>query len=189
MKNIILASASNARRKILDDLGITYTAIPSNIDESKIQDPDPKKLVQLLSNAKATEVAKSRKGIVIGADSLIFFNRRIIGKPSSIEEAESLLREFSGNSQILYTGVTILDTSSGKTKTFAEETKIYFRKITEDEILAYAKDSSILNHAGGYNIAGKAMKFIRSIEGDYFNFVGLPICRIAEELKEFDINL
>ncbi len=189
MKTIILASSSPRRKEILEKTGLPFIIDPSNSDEDMTQNLEPKDLAKALSLAKAKDVAKRHKNaIVIGADSIITLNGKVLGKPHTEERAIEMLTELSGSIHSAITGYTIIDTDSGKIVSDAVETKIYFRKLTQDEIKNYVATGKPLDKAGAYAIQGKGALFVEKIEGDYYNIMGLPLSAVVEKLKEFKLQ-
>jgi len=189
MKTIIIASSSPRRKEILEKTGLPFIIDPSNSDEDMTQNLEPKDLAKALSLAKAKDVAKRHKNaIVIGADSIITLNGKVLGKPHTEERAIEMLTELSGSIHSAITGYTIIDTDSGKIVSDAVETKIYFRKLTQDEIKNYVATGKPLDKAGAYAIQGKGALFVEKIEGDYYNIMGLPLSAVVEKLKEFKLQ-
>lgn len=194
MIKYILASASPRRKELLSHLGISYEVIPSGCEEV-ITSSEPAQIVEELSRQKALDVAKQAEGrkdaaltAVIGADTVVAYNGRILGKPKDEAQAAEMLSMLSGNTHHVYTGVT-LAVLSGKEKehkliTFHECTKVTFGVMSKEEIQEYIQTGEPMDKAGAYGIQGRCAKFIRAIEGDYFNVVGLPLCRLYENMKE-----
>jgi len=178
-----------SRKEILEKTGLPFIIDPSNSDEDMTQNLEPKDLAKALSLAKAKDVAKRHKNaIVIGADSIITLNGKVLGKPHTEERAIEMLTELSGSIHSAITGYTIIDTDSGKIVSDAVETKIYFRKLTQDEIKNYVATGKPLDKAGAYAIQGKGALFVEKIEGDYYNIMGLPLSAVVEKLKEFKLQ-
>lgn len=191
MKNIILASASPRRRELLERAGIPFTVCPSQ-GEEQITVSDPAEVVEELSEQKAREVFLKTEGdiLVIGADTVVAVNGKILGKPKDQEEAKQMLRSIQGDSHEVYTGVTLLDREEGqeRQRTFHVMTKVVFYPMSEEEIQRYVDTKEPLDKAGAYGIQGKAGIFVKEIRGDYNNVVGLPVARLYQELKEMGIN-
>lgn len=191
MKNIILASASPRRRELLERAGISFNVCPSQ-GEEQITVSDPAEVVEELSEQKAREVFLKTEGdiLVIGADTVVAVNGKILGKPKDQEEARQMLRSIQGGSHEVYTGVTLLDREEGqeRQRTFHVMTKVVFYPMSEEEIQRYVDTKEPLDKAGAYGIQGKAGIFVKEIRGDYNNVVGLPVARLYQELKEMGIN-
>lgn len=140
MKNIILASSSPRRKKLLEKTGLKFTVVHSNFKEKLDQNIEPHKLVKSLSLGKAVEVAeRSKNAIVISGDTVIVFNGETIGKPKNSEDAKKTLNRMSGKTHLAITGFAIIDTDTNKTVSKSTETKVYFRKLTQEEIDSYVK--------------------------------------------------
>ena len=191
MKNIILASASPRRRELLERAGIPFTVCPGQ-GEEQITVSDPAEVVEELSEQKAREVFLKTEGdiLVIGADTVVAVNGKILGKPKAQEEARQMLRSIQGGSHEVYTGVTLLDREEGqeRQRTFHVMTKVVFYPMSEEEIQRYVDTKEPLDKAGAYGIQGKAGIFVKEIRGDYNNVVGLPGARLYQELKEMGIT-
>jgi septum formation protein len=197
MKNIILASESSDRKKILSRARIPFTAISSNVDESVLKEriKDPIKLVQKLAKAKVLNVKKGLTGkekecYLIGADTIVEFQGKIIGKAINREEAFKTLKKLSGNTHNLITGLAI--TKSGEEKTFTDydKTKVSFLSLSESEIWNYIDTGEWKGRAGAYSIQDRASLFIKSIKGSPSNVIGLPLHKVFQIFKlKFSINL
>lgn len=181
-KRIILASQSPRRLDLLRQIGIEPVVDPSTLPES-VETEDPAELVQSLSVQKAVDVASRHapEDIVIGADTVVSVDGRILGKPHSHEEAAAMIRLLAGRTHQVYTGVTLV--SSGRLSVFCERTDVHVAQMSEDEIRDYAYSSEPMDKAGAYGIQGGFARFISRIEGDYANVVGLPVARLYQELK------
>ncbi|MCX6723436.1 MAG: Maf family protein [Candidatus Staskawiczbacteria bacterium] len=190
MKKIILASASDRRKHILEQVGLEFEVDPSSYEEDMSLEMEPRKLAEFLSLEKAKDVAKKHKNaIIISGDTFCVFNNKIIGKPYTTEKAKETLRDFSGKSHTVVTGFSIIDTESGKQISKSIETKVYFKNLSEEEIDAYIATGEPLEKAGAYGIQHRGALFVEKIEGDFYNIVGMPILPISEELKNFGINI
>ncbi len=185
MNRIILASASPRRKEILELIGLQYVVHPSGCEE-KITETDPEKMVMELSHQKAADVAAlSEPGdIVIGADTVVALDGKILGKPKSREHAFSMLKSMAGRTHRVYTGVTILQT--GKECTFSECTEVRIAPMTDSEIESYLDCGEYRDKAGSYGIQGRFAPYITGINGDYYNVMGLPAASLYRHLKEFD---
>lgn len=184
---LVLASQSPRRRELLSRVGIKFRAVPSTVEE-RITKTAPDEVVRELSLQKAEDVAAGEPaGVwVLGADTVVALDGKIMGKPSDAEEAKAMLRQLSGRSHSVYTGVTLYRRMDGKTtaETFSEETKVAFYPMTEEEIDRYVDSGDPMDKAGAYGIQGPAAAFIRCIEGDYNNVVGLPVAAVYQRWKE-----
>jgi len=188
MKKIILASASPRRKEILEITGLKFSVCVSDYEEDLSLKLPPRDLARFLSRKKAETIAhKYKNAIIIAADTVIVFKNRILGKPHRDKEAGKMLRLLNGRSHSVITGFTILDTGSGKKLSRSVETKVYFKRLSMEEIRAYVRSKEPLDKAGAYAIQGLGAVFIERIEGDFFNVVGLPLCALTESLKEFGV--
>jgi septum formation protein len=187
---IILASTSPRRLELLRGLGLKVKVVGSRVKESKFSIKNPEKLAKTLALTKAQEVARRTKdGLVIGADTIVVLKGKILGKPKDSKGAKSMLRELSGKTHEVLTGLAVIDASSGKTIVDFVGTKVKFRKLTDEEITNYVTTDRPFDKAGAYAIQEKAGLFVEKIDGCYFNVVGLPLARLAEILKEFNVTL
>ena len=183
---IILASASPRRREILTMLGVKdMRIIPAVGDELVPENVPPEEIVRALALAKAREVAPLAREdeAVIAADTIVYHKGRIFGKPHSRREAEDMLRELSGDTHSVFTGIAVIKNDRELCR--AEETKVSFRPLSEDEISAYIDSGEPMDKAGAYGAQGLASIFVQGIEGDFFNVMGLPVCLLDSMLRQF----
>lgn len=185
---IILASASPRRKELLSALGVEFDIHPARGPEHTPEQGDPARTVMDLALAKAREVAAQYPdALVIGADTVVEKDGRILGKPAGRAEAAAMLQDLSGAVHRVYTGLALVQ--GDRTSCRAEETRVRFRTLRPEEIRAYAESDEPMDKAGAYAIQGKASLFVQGIEGDYFNVVGLPLCLLGEMLEEFGVRL
>ncbi len=190
MREMILASSSPRRREILSNLGIAFTVLSEEIKEEQREGEAPSSYVIRLAVQKALAVAKNlQHGVVIGADTIVLLDGKILGKPKNEAEAKEMLSSLSGREHIVITGIGIVDIDNNRTLSGQQQTIVYFRRLTDQEIDCYVATREPLDKAGGYGIQGKGGFLIRRIEGDYFNVVGLPVSLLYELLQDFDIDL
>ena len=190
---IILASKSPRRKELLSQVGYTYECVVSEKEENT-DAVQPSDVVKELSQQKAEDVcAKIEKEgqmeedcLVIGADTIVAKDSEIFGKPKDTEDAKRMLSALQGREHSVWTGVTLIYLRDGKKKkkVFAEETKVHMYSMSEQEIEEYIRTKEPEDKAGAYAIQGYAAKFIKKIDGDYNNVVGLPVARIYQELKK-----
>ncbi len=191
---IILASASPRRKELMKITGLPFSVMTSNAEEVIDKDLPPYFVAEKLSLLKASDVAKILKdngkdAIIIGADTIVVKNNEILTKPKDEKDAEKMLKTLSGTHHSVITGVTVINNKTAKSESFYVETKVYFKEISDDEITKYIKSGEPMDKAGAYGIQEKGSLFVEKIEGDYFNVVGLPLCKLASLLKEeFDIK-
>lgn len=190
MKKIILASASPRRKELLTQIGLEFEVIVSEADEN-ISADTPENLVMQLSAIKAGAVYEEHKisadnTLIIGADTVVAMNGQVLGKPKDKEQAKEMLKALSDNKHEVLTGVTIISIKSGNIvkETFYEKTIVYTYPMTDSEIDEYIESGEPMDKAGSYGIQGIGAKFIKKIDGDYNNVVGLPISRIYQKIKE-----
>ncbi|OUQ16354.1 septum formation protein Maf [Lachnoclostridium sp. An14] len=185
---IILASGSPRRRELLEQIGIHAEVRPSSVEE-KVTAREPENVVRELSSQKAEDVAagiEERDVLVIGADTVVWAGGRILGKPVSQEEARAMIASLAGTVHQVYTGVTLIyrDPEGAVRRTsFAERTNVHVYPMEEAEICRYAGCGEPMDKAGAYGIQGRFAAFIKGIEGDYSNVVGLPVGRLYQEIK------
>ncbi|MFH1780594.1 MAG: Maf family protein [Candidatus Nealsonbacteria bacterium] len=192
MNKIILASASPRRKELLEKLQIPFIVEVSDYQEDMNLKLKPLELAKALSAGKAEAVTEKHKGeevIVIGADTFVVVDNKIFGKPYTPGKAKEMIKEMSGRAHFVITGFTIIDAKSGKKISKAVESKVYFRKLTDEEIDTYVITGEPLDKAGAYAIEAIGSVLIEKIEGDYTNIVGLPLPTLIEELKKFGIKL
>lgn len=186
MYPFILASSSPRRKEILEQIGFHFTVIPSQKEEV-ISDKNPDELVKKLAKMKAEDVADQvdEAAIILGADTIVVLDNKILGKPKNKEEAYDMLQRLQGKEHKVFTGVSIIEQAEGKRKecTFAQVTKVTICPMTKEEITSYIETKEPMDKAGAYAIQGKFAAFIKKIEGDFYNVVGLPISSVYEVLK------
>lgn len=185
---IILASGSPRRRELLSLMGVgPFTVRPADIAETVEEGLSPDRVVLSLSRQKADAVAAGLPDeLVIAADTIVVYDGAILGKPHSAEEAAAMLRMLSGHVHRVYTGFTLR--RGDQTESGCEETEVSFRELTDAEIAAYVATGEPMDKAGAYGIQGYGALLVRGIRGDYFNVMGLPVCRLGLALRNFGIH-
>lgn len=186
---LILASQSPRRRELLERMGLTQFEIrPAVGEETASPHLSPAQLVEELSRQKAGEVAQTAgaEDVIIAADTVVAADGRVLGKPHSREEAVEMLRFLSGRTHTVYTGVTVRQGDRAITQ--HEATDVLFRPLDEAEILAYVDTGEPMDKAGSYGIQGRGCVLVEGIHGDYYNVMGLPVCRLALMLREFGVE-
>ncbi len=174
--SIILASKSPRRKIILKKVGLEFEIIPSHISENTVRDLGPKYLAEYLSNEKAKKVAEKHKNkIIIGADTIVYLDKIIFGKPKDKDQNYKMLKSLSGKTHKVVTGVSIVHKNKGVQRTFSQITKVSVRKIPNNELLYYINNYSTLDKAGGYGIQDWFSVWIKKIDGCYYNVMGLPL--------------
>jgi len=186
--NLILASASPRRRELLDKFAVPFVIDPAAGEENPPAGAGAAETVKALSAAKALEVAARHPGcVVIGADTVVEIDGNILGKPADEADARRMLRTLSGREHRVFTGVTVTDGETVLSE--AEMTKVYFRNMTDREIDAYIATGEPMDKAGAYGYQGFAGLLVERIDGDYFNVVGLPLCRLGKMLENMGVIL
>ena len=186
---LILASNSKWRKEIINMAGLKCEQVPSSGDpDLDIKNPDD--YVKELSSFKAHEVANNLENcIVIGADTVGYLDGKIFEKPANREEAFNNIKELSGKVNYAVTGCTIIDKYQNKEITFCEKVKVQFDELTDEEINWYIDHEKNVYTSAGYSLETCASLFTPRIEGDYKAIIGLPICRIYEELKKLGYTI
>lgn len=181
---LILASSSPRRAEILTNAGLSFSALSSAVDETPHAGEKPEELVLRLANTKAELAAARAVGpaIVLAADTVVVVDGKILGKPSSKEDARQMLEQLSGRTHSVLTGIALLRLPDNQRRQFTESTLVQFRPIAGEELAAYLATGEPYDKAGAYAIQGLAARFIPRIEGCYFNVVGLPLSRVLSEL-------
>jgi len=180
---LILASKSPRRRYLLKQAGLSFSVIPSSIDETSVPVSPPETYVKVLSEAKADNVAtKFPEKWVVGADTIVLKDDAILGKPGSKAEARAMLKQLSGQTHQVLTGYAIC--CKAKNRKFSEtvKTEVLFKSLTDKEIEWYIHTKEPFDKAGAYAIQGLGTFLVKSINGSYTNVVGLPVCEVIEFL-------
>ena len=187
--NIILASQSPRRKELLERMGIRdFETISPNVDESVFHGLPPEELVRRLSAEKAAAVAgrAGEDAIVIAADTVVALEGAVLGKPADELDAFKMLSALSGVRHQVYTGVTVC--RGGEKQTAHEVTDVTFRELSEEEIEHYIATGEPMDKAGAYGIQGYGAMLVEGIGGDYYNVMGLPVCRLARMLAGFGLD-
>ncbi|MBD2166205.1 septum formation inhibitor Maf [Calothrix membranacea FACHB-236] len=181
----VLASASPARRRLLQTVGIEPIVSPSDFDESQIQLNDPNQLVQTLSLRKAeTVVPQFESALIMGCDSVLALNGEIHGKPANVDEAIARWKIMQGSFGDLYTGHTLIDLTQNRTVVKCQVTRVYFGKMSDRDIQAYVATGEPLKCAGAFAIEGFGSFFVEKIEGCHSNVIGLSLPLLRHMLAE-----
>ena len=179
-----LASKSPRRKKLLKQLNINFKTLSFEIDEKLIYGESAKQTVMRLSREKLDKAkTKIKHGIILTADTIVVMNNEIIGKPANKKEAEKFLKKLSGRTHLVYTGFAIYNSVTNKIIIDYEITKVTFRKLTTPEIKDYILTNSPMDKAGAYGIQDDfGAVFVKKINGDYYNVVGLPLFKVYQAL-------
>jgi septum formation protein len=185
---IVLASESTRRVDLLRTLGVSFSIIPPDIDESRHPSELPRDYVLRVSHNKAHKVGSLFPDKwIIGADTIVVHKNRILGKPLSEKDAIDMLSRLRGNWHKVYTGYAILNMSRNILLQDVAETKVFIKDLTDTEIERYVKTTEPLDKAGSYAVQGKGGYMVKEIKGSYTNVVGLPICEITEALLSLGV--
>ncbi len=189
-KQVFLASDSPRRKKLLAHiLGKKFKTI-KHLHNEDIKISGPIRHVKANAYGKALEgSSRIRRGIVIGADTIVVCRGKILGKPGTKKKAVNMLRYISGRTVDVITGISVIDLDTSRTMTSAVRTKLKIRKLSRDEINRYVGTGEPLDKAGGFGIQGKGRFIVEKIKGDYFNVVGLPLKELSSMLKKFNVRL
>jgi len=180
---LILASRSPRRRDLLNQAGLTFTVIPSTVDERAVAVASPEEHVRLLAEAKAGEVAQRfPESWVIGADTVVLVNKTVLGKPRTQSEARYMLEALSGKTHRVLTGYCICCKNAKRSFSRTVETKVTFKPLTDTEMDWYVSTREPFDKAGGYAAQGLGTFLIKRVEGSYTNVVGLPVCEVVDYL-------
>ncbi len=179
---LILASQSPRRKALMGLFGIPFSVRPTQIDETMDTSRPAAEEVSRVSRCKALAVPQSRNDVVVAADTIVVCENRILGKPRDPAEAERMLRLLSGRDHQVMTGVTVL--RGDRERVFTEITGLHFRPLSDGEIRRYVATGEPMDKAGAYGIQGGGALFCQRITGDYYNVMGLPVCRLWETLRE-----
>lgn len=182
-QKLILASTSPRRTELLKSAGIAFSAVSPDADEKLCAGETPVAYAVRTARAKAESIPAVSGTIVLGADTVVAAEGRILGKPADEAEAKAMLRLLSGKLHEVITGVCLH--SAEKTVCFHVATAVLFRDLSEEEIAAYVATGDPLDKAGAYAIQNGAAGMVRRIDGSYSNVVGLPLCEVIEALENF----
>ncbi|MFP4496936.1 MAG: Maf family protein [Vulcanimicrobiota bacterium] len=196
MKKIILASGSPRRNRMLSRLGIPFIRMVVDSDEKNRADLSMETFAQVaMENALAKarkafeEIDSEEESVIIGADTIVVFGRDILPKPTDRNDARRMLKQLSGKTHSVITGIALVLSPHGKIFTDYEETKVTFRDLTNEEINLYVASNEPMDKAGAYGIQGFAAFLVEKVEGDYPNVVGLPLLRLYNLMKKAGVDL
>jgi septum formation protein len=183
---IILASSSPRRIELLKLMGLNFDSMPAGIEETPLPNETPRRHVLRLSEAKTSLIAKTYPNSwVIGADTIVFLDGEIIGKPAAPADARMILAKLSDRRHEVFTGFCVMNIQKGITSCKAVRSSVIFRKIDADEISWYTSTPEPYDKAGAYAVQGMSAAFIKGIKGSFTNVMGLPMCELVEKLKIF----
>lgn len=190
MKKIILASSSPRRSEILSNLNINFIKKVRLIDEQSFKNDNPMEFVKILAYEKAMSVYNEvdKDVAIIGADTIVVYDNKILGKPNNEAKAYQYLKMLSGKMHYVYSGLAIIDKDSDMNFIDVGKTKVFMRNYNDDDIYSYIKTNEPMDKAGAYAIQGYGSVLVDKIEGDYFNVVGLPVSKLIEGFNLLGIN-
>ena len=180
--NLILASASPRRQELLRIFGCPFTVRAADINETMDPDKAPFDEVARVSRQKAQAIAAGQDDVIIAADTIVVCCGKVLGKPRDAEDARRMLSLLSGRDHQVMTGCTVVRGS--RAVTFTEVTDLHFRPLLPQEIRRYILTGEPMDKAGAYGIQGGAALFCQRMEGDYYNVMGLPLCRLGQVLRD-----
>lgn len=187
MKKLILASKSPRRQELMKVITEDFLCVPSSAEEIVPENIQPEQVPVYLARLKATDVLKSNPhSVIIGCDTVVINNNYVLGKPKNSEDAKKMLKALSGKKHKVITGCCIVD--KDREISFKSETEVEFYPLSDMEINSYIATGEPFDKAGAYGIQGKGSLFVKSICGDYFNVVGLPVSLLAKKLKQLNLN-
>jgi septum formation protein len=181
--DLILASKSPRRRYLLEQAGLSFSVIPSNVDEKNFEMSEPEIYVRALAESKAADIAKQYpRSWVIGADTIVMISGIILGKPRSRDEAREMLLHLSGQTHQVFTGYSIQCVTEQHFFSETVKTDVHFKDLMVEEIEWYVHTEEPFDKAGAYAIQGLGTFLVKQISGSYTNVVGLPVCEVIEHL-------
>ena len=186
---IILASQSPRRRELLSRMGIThFDVLPAQGGEHIDHSLPPGLLVEALARQKAAEIAACAPpdAVIIAADTVVALDNEILGKPHTAQEAAEMLQKLSGRQHTVYTGVAVRQNDTELVE--REAAQVHFRPLSPQEIRAYIATGEPMDKAGAYGVQGYGCLFVEGIVGDYYNVMGLPVCRLGRMLRQFGVD-
>ena len=180
---LVLASRSPRRRHLLTQMGLDLEILPADVDETPAPGLSPAAVVKSLAENKAYHVMQQRRQAwVLGADTIVVKDGRILGKPENPDQAVAMLENLSGATHSVFTGYAVGQHTKGKIITCAIETSVVFKALTKQEILWYTGTNEPYDKAGGYAVQGLGAFMVKEIRGSWANVVGLPVCEVIQTL-------
>ena len=184
---VVLASGSPRRHELLNLVGIQHEVRPANIDETIRPRETPRRHAERLAREKASAVATRDPNLIaIGADTIVVINRKVLGKPASVDQAAAMLRQLSGREHIVVTAVAV--SRGRKLRSAVEEVRVKFRSLRADEIDAYIATGEPMDKAGAYGIQGYGATMVECVDGDYFSVMGLSLVRLVGLLRDVGVR-
>jgi septum formation protein len=188
-RKIVLASKSERRKMLLQQINLDFEIRESEYEEDMSAMSDPCELAKFLALGKAQDVAKHYDdAIIIGADTFVFYEGKFIGKPKDKEDAKIILTNFSGNTHNIVTGLAIIDTKNNLIVSDYDEARVTFRKLSPEEIDDYIATGEPMDKAGAYGLMHRAAVLIEKVDGDFYSVIGLPLNKLHVALKKMGVN-
>jgi len=189
--NLVLASSSPRRAMLLRSLGLQFTTVKPRATESGDAGLPPGELVKMNSKNKANSVAVESTDdvLILGADTVVYLEGRVLGKPRDLEQAREMLGALSAKRHFVYTGLTLIDLKSGEVSTDFEQTAVTFRPLSSSDIERYLETVVPLDRAGAYTVEGVGSLLVERFEGCYYNVLGLPLVKLDKMLRTFGFDL
>ncbi|WDM21007.1 Maf family protein [Paenibacillus polymyxa] len=191
---IILASTSPRRKELLAFLRLPFEVVPSHADESTPESWTPQQIVETLAARKAEAVVNTASqskeaGLVIGSDTIVVLDGSVLGKPADHADAVRMLTALQGRTHRVYTGVACIHTGTGEMLVRHRQTEVTMKPLSQEQIVAYVNTGEPSDKAGAYGIQGMGATLVESIQGCYFNVVGLPLSLLSDMLSDFGVNV
>ncbi len=185
--DVVLASSSPRRHQLLELIGVTHTVQPADIDETYLAGEDPEAHAERLARTKAEVVAAAMPhGVVIGADTIVVIDGKVLGKPTDEQDAQRMLERLSGRTHVVMTAVAVAH--EGRMVSTVEKVSVTFRKLLYEEQWRYIRTGEPMDKAGAYGIQGYGATIVTRIDGDYFAVMGLSLVRLVELLARLEIQ-
>jgi len=187
--DLVLASASPRRKDLLQEIGLCFAIEPSSVEETPLNGEAPEAQVRRLALAKAREVAgRFPEFWVLGADTIVVIDGRILGKPGNRDEARAMLATLAGRTHVVFTGYALIHARFPERETVRYvRSEVHIRALTAEEIAEYVNTGEPMDKAGAYAIQGIGSGIVERVSGSYTNVVGLPLCEVARDLKDLGI--
>lgn len=190
MSRLVLASVSTRRKMLLEQIGLSFSVEPSDVDEDVSGLTDPVQICRRLACDKARAVgSRIGEGLVLGADTIVVIGERILGKPADREEAIAMLTSLAGGRHQVLTGLALIDAATGTERVDHEVTGVWMRELTQRQVEAYVDSGEPMDKAGSYAVQGLGSVLVERIEGCYYNVVGLPIPKLVRMLERLGISI
>ncbi|WP_300464185.1 Maf family protein [Desulfobacula sp.] len=187
-EKIILASQSPRRKELLEQIGVNIKVFPSTINEATVSLKNPEAYVKELSFLKATDISVAYpESWILGADTIVVVGDQLLGKPESKADAVEMLTKLNNCEHSVYTGFCVINQKKNAIVKQSVETKVYFKRLSHEEIHWYVNTGEPFDKAGAYAIQGVGAFLVKQISGSYSNVVGLPVCEVVETLKHLNI--